>query len=154
MALLCWGNKTMTPLQRRTMRLVGGVMLLTVVTNFSMPNMPNLLTDAFPPLQRLLLAESHAPEWVVYLIAAITALPILLAILILGRYLAAEPDEFIRGLVTRATLWGFALAMVGTAFATALMNIYNHPFPLTLLDADLLIIGGGISFRILQWRYR
>jgi hypothetical protein len=44
--------------------------------------------------------------------------------------------------------------MVGNAVASVFMNVYGRAFPLTVLDADLFFVGGGVAFRILQWSYR
>jgi len=144
----------MTPLQRRSMVSMGCILLLTVITNFVIPKVPNPLMDLFPGLQQFLLVQTQTAGWVAVLIASVSVVPLLLAIWVMGCYLAAEPDEFVRMLVTRALLWGFALAMVGNAFVNALMNVYNHPFPLTILDADLFFFGSAVSFRLMQWIYR
>jgi len=144
-------NKNLTPLQRRTMQLMGGVMLLTVVTNLSTPSLVNPLVDVFPWLSP---QGGHPSALLVGTLSAFSVLPVLLAVWVAGRYLKAEPDEFVRTLVVRALLWGFAVTMAGNAVAGVFMNVYLRPFPLTVLNADVFFISTGISFRLIQWSYR
>ena len=146
--LLC--RKNLTPLQRRSMQLMGSALLLTVLTNLSTPNLPNPLLDIFPGLARFLAFNGHSSPLIAGSIAALSVLPVLLAVWVAGRYLKTEPDEFIRALVVRALLWGFAATMAGNAVVSVLMNLYSRPFPLTLLDADIFFASTGIAFRLLQ----
>lgn len=150
--LLC--NKKLTPLQRRTTQWMSCVLLLTVVTNFSTPNLHNPIVDMFPSLFRFNLFSGHAPILLAGFLSALTLLPVLLAVWVAARYLKAEPDEFVRALVVRALLWGFAVTMAGNAIAGVFMNVYSRPFPLTLLNADLFFASSMIAFRLLQRSYR
>jgi hypothetical protein len=150
--LLC--NKNLTPLQRRSIQRMGAALLLTVVTNLSTLNLHNPFRDLFPGLSQLTPSYVQSSVFLVGLISALSVLPVLLAVWVAARYLAAEPDEFIRALVVQALLWGFAVTMAGNAIAGVLMNIYSSPFPLTLLNADLFFASGLIAFRILQRSYR
>jgi hypothetical protein len=151
MPTLC--NKNLTPLQRRSIQMMGGAMLFTVLTNFSTPNLPNPLFDVLPALPRLIAQYQHSASFVV-LLATLSVLPILLVVWIAGRYLTAEPDEFVRALVVRALLWGFAVTMAGDAVAGVLMNLYSRPFPLTILNADLFFVATGLSLRLILRSYR
>jgi hypothetical protein len=150
--LLC--NKNLTPLQRRSMQRMGAALVLTVVTNLSTPNLPNPFRALFPGLSQLTPSSAHSSILLVALLSGLSVLPVLLAVWVAARYLAAEPDEFIRALVVKALLWGFAVAMAGNAIAGALMNIYSRPFPLSVLNADLFFASGLIAFRILQRSYQ
>jgi hypothetical protein len=150
--LLC--NKNLTPLQRRSMNRITSVLMLTLVTNLSTPNLPNPLLDIFPNLSWLTAHKGHSPALLVGLLSAISVLPVLLAVWVAARYLKAEPDEFIRALVVRALLWGFAVTMAGDATAGVFMNHYLRPFPLSLLNADLFFASTGIAFRLVQRSYR
>jgi hypothetical protein len=146
-------NKNLTPLQRRSIQLMGGAMLFTVVTNFSMPSLPNPLFDLVPGLSRLIAHYGHSALFA-GLLATLSVLPILLAVWVAGRYLTAEPDEFVRTLVVRALLWGFAVTMAGDAVLSVLMNLYTRPFPLTIFNADLFFISTGFSLRLILRSYR
>jgi hypothetical protein len=150
--LLC--NKNLTSLQRRSLQRMGAALVLTVVTNLSTPNLPNPFRDLLPGLSLLTSSHAHSSVLLVGLLSALSVLPVLLAVWVAARYLAAEPDEFIRALVVQALLWGFAVTMAGNAIAGVLMNIYSRPFPLALLNADLFFASTLIAFRILQRSYR
>jgi hypothetical protein len=147
-------NRNLTPLQRRSVQLMGVAIVLTVLTNFSTPNLTNPLLDLFPGLSRFTAHNGHPAVLVVWLIAAVSVLPVLFAVWVAGRYLKAEPDEFIRVLVVRALLWGFAVTMAGNAIAGVYINFYSGPFPLSVLNADLFFVSTGIAFRLLHRSYR
>jgi hypothetical protein len=147
-------NKNLTPLQRRSMQRMSAVLMLTVLTNLSTPGLHNPLLDLVPGLQQLLAPQGHSSVFLTGLLAGLAVLPVLLAVWVAARYLAAEPDEFIRTLVVRALLWGFAVTMAGNAVAGVFINIYSRPFPLSLLNADLFFASTLIAFRLLQWSYR
>jgi hypothetical protein len=149
MPLFC--RKNMTPLQRRSMQLMGSAMLFTVLTNFSNPGLPNPLLDVFPFLARYVFSRTPAA---VVAVSVLAVLPVLFAVWVAARYLQAEPDEFVRALVVRALLWGIAVTMAGDAVAGALMSVYGRPFPLAVLNADLFFVATGIAFRLVQWSYR
>jgi hypothetical protein len=51
-----------------------------------------------------------------WVLAAITTLPVLGFIAVVGRYLGQEVDEFHRQLVVRCLLWGLAAVMTSVAF--------------------------------------
>ncbi len=147
-------NRNLSPLQRRSLQLMGGAIMLAVLTNFTTPNLPNPLVDMFPSLSQLTARHGHPSALLVGLLSAFAVLPVLLAVWVAARYLKAEPDEFIRALVIRALLWGFAVTMAGNAVAGVFMNVYARAFPLTLLNADLFFASTGIAFRLVQRTYR
>jgi hypothetical protein len=146
-------NKNLTALQRRSLRQVGGVLLLTVVTNLTPSHAPNPLLDLFPGLDHWL-AQQHASVGLAGLFSAVALLPIVLAVSIAASYLRAEPDEFMRMLLVRALLWGFVITMAGDAVLSVLTMLYARPFPISLLNADVFFISTGLAFRALQWSYR
>ena len=135
---MAWCNRHMTGLQRRSMQQLSGVMAVTAGLTL---------------LGRDWVRVGHTATWAAA-ISALSVLPVLAMIGIVGRYLAAEPDEFIRALATRALLWGVAVTMVGDAVAGALLQMYGGHLPLVVLNADLLFVGTGGAFRLLQWSYR
>ncbi|MGB2673105.1 MAG: hypothetical protein WCA94_09305 [Candidatus Acidiferrum sp.] len=147
-------NKNLTPLQRRSLQLMGSAMIFTVLTNFSTPGVPNPILDLFPSLSQFAVRNGHPSSLLVGSLAAFSVLPVLFAIWVAGRYLKAEPDEFIRALVVRALLWGIAVTMAGDAVAGVFINLYSRPFPIGVLNADLFFISTGIAFRLVQWSYR
>jgi hypothetical protein len=134
-------NKSLTPLQRHSMQRIGGVMGLTVVAN-SVPH--------FAPA----LAAKHASIVYAVGLCILTLAPVLLAVRIAANYLRHEQDEFIRALVVRALLWAFAITMAADAIVGVLTTVYNHPFPIALLNADVFFASAGISFRLLRRAYQ
>src|SRR5580698_9601748 len=90
--LLC--NKNLTPLQRRSIQRVSAALLLTVVTNLSTPSLPNPFRDLIPGLSQLANSHAHSSALFVAVLSALSVLPVLLAVWVAARYLAAEPDEF------------------------------------------------------------
>jgi hypothetical protein len=152
-------NKNMTPLQRRSMRRMVSVLLLTVLTNITNPRLPNVFFDLFPGLLRFLSSHQNAHNGlssvlVVGSLSAVSLVPVLLGVWVAANYLKAEPDDFIRALVIRALLWGFAVTMAGDAIMGVLMTYYSSPFPISLLNADLFFPATGIAFRLLLRSYR
>ena len=107
----------------------------------------------FPGLASYL-ARQHASLGFAGILSAVSLLPIVLAVWIAATYLKAEPDEFVRMLLVRSLLWGFTVTMAGDAVLGVLTMLYAHPFPVSLLNADLFIIGTGVAFRVLGWSYR
>jgi hypothetical protein len=108
----------------------------------------------FPALSQLAAHHAHPSPLLLGVLSALAVLPVLLAVWIAARYLKAEPDEFIRALVVRSLLWGFAVTMAGDAITGVLMSVDPRPFPLTILNADLFFASTGIAFRLLQRSYR
>jgi hypothetical protein len=91
-------NKHLNPLQRRSGVLFGVLLILTMI--------------AFAAAH---LAAEHAPlsKAMLRLIELLPAVPVAAMVVVTGRYLARESDEFIRMVVTQALLWGFGVAMIG-----------------------------------------
>ena len=92
--------------------------------------------------------------FLVGVLAAVSVIPVLFAVWVVGSYLKHEPDEFIRALVVRALLWGIAFTMAGDAIAGVLMRFYGGPLPIGVFNADLLFVSTGIAFRLIQRSYR
>ncbi len=147
-------RKRLTPLQRRTTQLMGIAALLAVLTNFSDRHLVNPLTDVFPWLARIYGHSGPQSVSLVAFLAALSTLPVLLAVWAAARYLKGEPDEFIRAIAIRALLWGFAITMLGDAIISALMASYTQPFPVGLLNADLFLATTGIAFRLALRSYQ
>ena len=145
MSLLC--RKNLTPLQRRTTQLLGTSAILAVLTNFSDRHLANPLIDVFPWLARVYGHSASQPALLVTALAALSALPVLLAVWAVGRYLKAEPDEFIRSVAIQALLWAFAITMLADAILGALMLSYPQPFPLALINSDIFLVTLLVAFR-------
>ena len=152
MLLTC--RKNFTPLQRRTTQLLGTSAILAVLTNFSDRHLVNPLINAFPWLSRVYGHSESQPVLLVTALAALSAVPVLLAIWAVGRYLRAEPDEFIRSVAIQALLWAFAITMLGDAIFGPLTLSHPGPFPLALINSDIFLITLLVAFRLGLRRYQ
>jgi threonine/homoserine/homoserine lactone efflux protein len=132
---------------------MGVVILLTVLTNFSNPGFPNPFLELFPQFREFLLRQQASVAYAATL-SLISVLPILLAVWIAADYLKRESDEFIRMLVVRALLWGFAITMAGDAIVGVVTTVYSRPFPIALLNVDLFFASALIAFRLLRQGYQ
>jgi len=133
-------NKGLTPLQNRTKRLIAAALLLLVGASV---------------LARWLQHGGHTSIPVFALLTVVETIPVLFTIWIIGRYLHAEPDEFIRSLVTRSLLWGFAAVMIGNAFVDVQLRLWpGGTMPLLVLDAELFIVSTAIALRLQLRSYR
>jgi hypothetical protein len=149
MQFLCKG---FTPLQRRSIGRVSAVLLLTVAANVLVTGGSNPLIHLFPPLGHYL-AKVPPSAGLATVLSVVALAPIVLAVWVASSYLKAEPDEFVRMLLVRALLWGFAVTMAGDAVLGVLTMLYARPFPISILNADLFIATTGIAFRLLRWSY-
>lgn len=147
-------NKNMTPLQRRSVQRIGVVSLLTVFTNITSTSSPLVHLIPSLSLSHLTSHQAHLTPLFVATLAIFSLLPVLLAVWTAANYLKAEPDEFVRALVIRALLWGLAVTMAGDAIAGVFMTLDARPFPIAVLNSDLLLASTGIAFRLLQRSYR
>ncbi len=68
--------------------------------------------------------QAHPRGVLLYAVAALPALPMLSLLLVVGRYLREERDEFQRDLVIRCLLWGIAAMLVVELF-TGFLRIFD-----------------------------
>jgi len=61
-----------------------------------------------------LFSEHRVQGFAIWLLAVAPALPLIGAIILIGRYLHEESDEFKRAVITEAMLWGIGLTMALT----------------------------------------
>ena len=152
MSLFC--RNKMTPLQRRTLLWVSVVMFLTVAANLFIKASPtDPLMEWAPFLSALVIRPGHASLWAMVVVMVVTVFPVLLAMFVAVRYLAQEPDEFIRSMVLQALLWGMACTMAADAIASVIMAADGSAFPMGLINADVFVFAALLSFRLVTWRY-
>lgn len=151
MALFC--KKHMTPLQRGSLRWMGVALLLTVCANLLTVGMPGVVSRAWPFLSVLSVSPANNSAWRMMAAAVVMVFPVLLAVFVGARYLAREPDEFIRALLMRALLWGIAWTLAADAVFGVLMAASGHSLPIALLNGDVLFVATGFSFRMTAWKY-
>lgn len=151
MGLFC--RKNMTPLQRRMYRWMSVALLLTVIGNVLTVGAPDPLTKALPFLSVLEVSPGNTAVWKMIVAALVMLFPVLLAVFVAARYLAEEPDEFIRALVMRAVLWGIAWTLAADAIAGVWMAASGTTLPIALLNGDVLFIATMLSFRLAARRF-
>jgi hypothetical protein len=133
-------NKNLSPLQRRSLQLLGGciglIVFLTVCVRWE-------------------IESGHAPTLVLELVSLMPAIPVALMMIVAGRYLARETDEFVRMTVMQALLWGFGITLV-TDVGLGGLSAYVSPVgPLIpILSVDLFIITAAIALRVQLWKIR
>ena len=104
MLSLACRNRNLSPLQRQSMAMFGGLMLLSVV----------FLSVAHEAAEHYTVSKS-----LVMILDLLPAIPISAMILVVSRYLTRETDEFIRLLVMRSLLWGIGTTKVADIVLSA-----------------------------------
>lgn len=108
---------------------------------------------------RFTLEEGYRTRGLVFLFAILPAVPMLLILLFLGRYLARESDEFVRMMVVKALLWGAAVTVAGDMMQSALVALSAafwslDPGFLTIMNFDLFFVGSTVSLALQLRRNR
>ena len=137
MSLFC--QNKMSPHQRRYLRTFGATLAITAFVEM-------MTGDAAK--------NSHLSHPVLYALALLAAIPVIGMIVIIGKYLSTEKDEFIRNMVTQALLWGLGVMMVGESIYAFLADYAWAARPLLILDIDIFFVAAAIAFRILMWRHQ
>lgn len=130
--------KNLSPLQRKSLQQVASVIACSVAINTSL---------------RQTNSANRSVSFTV-VTAILSVLPLVAVIAVVGRYLTRESDEFVRAMVVRALLWGFAVTMVADALAGTLTNAYGGQLPWALLNADIFFASTGLAFGFLRRSYR
>jgi hypothetical protein len=92
--------------------------------------------------------------WGLYATSVLPALPVGVAILVMGRYLNDEPDEFFRMLQVRATLVAVGLTLF-TCTAWGFLSQYAHVWALPLsMVFPMWAFWFGMAVPVVLLRYR
>lgn len=130
-------KKSFSPLQRR-------FRLLFVATLFA--------------TSLLFLCSSHASEigsaTLKPIFSSLAAVPFLIMVALIPRYLARESDEFMRTLVLRALLWGFAVPMVVDTLLGFLGKLAPFDYILPILNIDLFCAAALFALALQVRRYQ
>jgi hypothetical protein len=103
---------------------------------------------------RVVLRRTSPDEPLLYLIAVAPAVPLIGVVLVLGRYLVEEQDEFRRNMLIQAMLWGLGFMLCVTTVWGFLEVLAGAPhFPL-FLCFPLFCLGMAIATPLLKWKYR
>jgi quinol-cytochrome oxidoreductase complex cytochrome b subunit len=130
-------NKNLNPLQRR----------------FSVLFSTTLLATSLLFLWSDHVARKSLAPWNLSLIL-LPAVPFLTMMFLVPRYLRQEKDEFLRALVIRALLWGFALPMVVDTTWGFLWKIAPPDPSLPMMNVDLFCVAALFALAIQVRRYR
>jgi hypothetical protein len=98
--------------------------------------------------------QARASMLLTYVLATLAAIPVIVVIAVVGRYMARETDEFVRMMVVQALLWGLGVTFVADTFLGCLFaypSIYTLIPPLNL---DLFVVSAGVALRVQMWRNR
>jgi hypothetical protein len=132
-------NRNLSPLQRRSIRLFGA----------------NLALTAFLTLgAREFYKQTHPPIVFVYFLAALLTIPVIGVIVVVGRYLARETDEFVRMMVVQSLLWGLGVTFAVDTFLGGLFAFPDIYRLIPILNLDLFCVTCGFALRIQLWRNR
>jgi len=113
-----------------------------------------LLYAVFSILSTCVLLLLHPTGIVIWLLALLPALPIGGAVVLTGRYMSEEKDEFQRAVLVQALLGGIGATLVVTT-AWGFLENYAHFQRLNILMIwPLYLIFVGISYGLVKARYR
>ena len=133
MPLFACRNDRFSPLQRRSMAMFGGLMILAVVMlafvreagEYSLVSRPLLIVlDLLP------------------------AFPIMLMIGVVSRYLTRETDEFIRLLVMQSRLWAIGTTMVADIVLAAFFDSPRAVHFAVMFNIDVFCIAAMTALSI------
>lgn len=128
-------NKNLSRIQRRSLQLFSSSILFTAFLHI---------------VVRELTHHTHLHPLVgpfAWLIAAISALPFLVTLLLALRYLAHERDEFIRTQVLFALLYGSFITVAVSVLYTELQNYVDIPAPPAMAFIDLFLVACMFALR-------
>ena len=114
----------------------------------------SLLYGFFSGLSAYGLLLWHPTGIVIWLLAILPAIPIAMAVLLTGRYMSEEKDDFQRAVLVQALLGGIGAILVVTT-AWGILENYAHSQRLNILMIwPLYLVFVGISYGIVKARYR
>jgi predicted RND superfamily exporter protein len=114
----------------------------------------SLLYAFFSVLSTYGLLLWHPITAVIWLMAVLPTIPIAMAVILTGRYMGEEKDEFQRFVLVQALLGGIGAILVVTT-AWGFLENYAHFQRLNILMIwPLYLVFVGISYGIVKARYR
>jgi hypothetical protein len=132
-------HRNISPLQRRTIRLFGANLAITAGLALAIHDFFN---------------SQHPATVLVYLLALLPTLPVIGIVVVVGRYLARETDEYIRMMVVQSLLWGLGVTFVTDTFMGSLFAYPSLYRIIPTLNIDLFCVTTGVALRIQLWRNR
>jgi hypothetical protein len=118
----------------------------------------SLLLTLINCADRYTLVHGYSTKSLVILFGFLSAIPILGILLVLGRYLARETDEYVRMMVVKSLLWAAAVIVVATTLQSALAEWSAEwvlsPNETAIVTFDLFVTVAPIVLLIQLWRNR
>lgn len=96
----------------------------------------------------------HPDGPLLWALAVAPALPILLVIAVMGRYLVDETDEFLRSMAVQSMLWGIGITLAVATVWGFLENADLVPHLSSFLMFPLFCAAMGLSQPFIWRRYR
>jgi len=96
-----------------------------------------------------LIKHVHIQGLLIYVIAAVPAMPVLVVFGWMGRYLLEETDEYQRWLVMQSILVGTGL-LLGTVVVSDFLRVYAHTLGLPPFISFLVFCGGMTGMQFIQ----
>jgi len=135
----CITNTAFTPLQRRYGVLFYGCWGLTAV---------------FMLLVKFVFLHQHPVGIPAYVLAVVPAVPFVTCIVIAGRYLYRETDEFMRILTTQSMLWGAGITLAVDS-TWGFLSIYTGIPPMPFFfNYTIFFICYALAGSILRIKYK
>ena len=135
-------HRHLSPLQRRTMALIGCSLAICASLSLSLHEIP---------------LHHFAPATYAF-VALIGAAPIIVTVVVVARYLQKETDEYLRSVVVQSILWGSGLIMVVDTLLGYLVAFASMPpihlRSLGVFNLEIFIVTAGIALRIQLWKNR
>jgi small-conductance mechanosensitive channel len=135
-------NNGLTSLQRRSISLVGSSLGVCAALSLSLHEIP----------------LHHFTAATYGIIALIGAAPILMTVLVIGRYLAKETDEYLRSVVVQSVLWGSGLILILDTVLGYLVAFASvdpiHLRSLGVFNLEIFIVTAAVALRVQLWRNR
>ncbi len=143
MSFFC--KKKLNPLQRRFARLFSITLLATAVLF--------LLKSGFDE-GHLGFGPHASSQGLTYAVSLLPVIPFLAMMLLIPRYLGQEKDEFVRALVLRALLIGFAVPMVIDTVAGFVWKSASFADAMPMFNIDLFCVAALVALTMQLRRYQ
>ncbi len=112
------------------------------------------LSMLFVPLAKLAFRSGHISGPLAYMVATLSAVPILYTLVVIGIYLAEETDEFQRNVMVQSLLGGIGVTLAATTISGYLESYIHTPHLDSILVFPLFWLSTAASYFVVRLRYR
>lgn len=136
------GSKHLSSLQRSTVAGIAATMAISSSLSLEFHAIPS----------------NHFASITYLVIATLGAVPIIVTMFLIGRYLLRETDEYIRSVVIQSLLWGFGLVVVADTILGYMIAFESvlpiHLRTLGIFNMEIFVIATAVALRIRLWSDR